>query len=196
MNKLLRVFRLFLLSSLLLISCSQGKRIKKQLIKMSETPIRIETEGMVACNNADSVNNLEEVNSIFKMIVWADSTECSQCYVRHLDMWNSFIKLERENPDGIRYYFILEANPEKLEKTASMIQSMQLKHTIYVDTAQYFRKKNPHIPKDVLFHTFMLNNDNKVVLAGDPTKSKSIQNLFNQILNENLGISLTDEDYL
>ena len=196
MNKLFRVFGLFLLSSLLLISCSQGKRIKKQLIKMSETPIRIETEGMVACNNADSVNNLEEVNSIFKMIVWADSTECSQCYVRHLDIWNSFIKLERENPDGIRYYFILEANPEKLEKTASMIQSMQLKHTIYVDTAQYFRKKNPHIPKDVLFHTFMLNNDNKVVLAGDPTKNKSIQNLFNQILNENLGISLKDEDCL
>ena len=112
-------------------------------------------------------------------------------------MWNSLIKLEHENPNGIRYYFILEANPEKLETTTSMLQSTtQLKHTIYVDTAQYFRKKNPQIPSDVLFHTFLLDNDNKVVLVGDPTKNKSIQNLFKQILNENLGISINDEETL
>ena len=197
MNKLYRVFGIFLPSWLMLISCSQGKSIEKQLIKMSEIPIRIETEGMVACNDADSVSIIEEGNSRLKMIVWADSTECSKCYVRHLDMWNSLIKLEHENPNGIRYYFILEANPEKLETTTSMLQSTtQLKHTIYVDTAQYFRKKNPQIPSDVLFHTFLLDNDNKVVLVGDPTKNKSIQNLFKQILNENLGISINDEETL
>ena len=80
MNKLYRVFGIFLPSWLMLISCSQGKSIEKQLIKMSEIPIRIETEGMVACNDADSVSIIEEGNSRLKMIVWADSTECSKCY--------------------------------------------------------------------------------------------------------------------
>ena len=179
-----------------LISCSQGKKIERKIAKMSEEPIRVVTEGMLVCNVLDSILQNADDKSKLKMVVWADSSECSQCYIRHLDMWKGFVELERENPSGIQYFFILETVPEKLEEMITMIQDTQLDHSIYIDTAQYFRQHNPTIPSDVMFHTFLLDSDNKVILVGNPTKNKSIYNLLNKILDENLGISMKDNDSL
>ncbi len=179
-----------------LISCSQGKKIERKIAKMCEEPIQVDTKGMLVCNISDSALYNADCKSKLKMVVWADSSECSQCYIRHLDMWKGFVDIERENPSGIQYYFILETVPDKLEKMITMIEDTQLDHSIYIDTAQYFRQHNPNIPSDVMFHTFLLDSDNKVILVGNPTKNKSIYNLFNKILDENLGISMKDDDSL
>jgi hypothetical protein len=176
-------------------SCTQNKKIERQIEQLCEMAIRIDVDSMVACNVSDSVL-LNPTGSNLKMIIWADSTECSQCYIRHLDYWKGYMKLENENPDGIQFYYILETAPEKMEEMISLIQTTQLEHVIYVDTMQLFRRNNPNIPSDVLFHSFLLDSDNKVVLVGNPTRNKGIQNLFNRILDEKLGISMKDEDSL
>lgn len=75
-----------------------------------------------------------------------------------------------------------------------MIQSIQLNSIIYVDTTQHFRRHNPNIPSDVMFHTFLLDSDNKVILVGSPIQNNRIQNLFKKIIKEELAISVNDED--
>lgn len=160
---------------------------------MCEREICINTDDMMACHVLDSLS-LDVKDSKLKMVLWADSTECSQCNIRHLDLWKGYVNIEREMPDEIVFYFIFEIAPEKMGEMISLIQTTRLNHTIYVDTAQIFRRNNPNIPTDVLYHTFLLDSDNKVMLVGNPIKNKSIRYLFNEILNENLNITVNNED--
>ena len=41
-----------------------------------------------------------------------------------------------------------------------------------------FLKLNPHIPSERRFHTFLLDNNNNVILIGDPTKNRKIKNMI------------------
>lgn len=194
MKKTNSVIWIVLIPFIVFLSCSHRKRIEHQISMMCKDAIRIGTNEMIVFNNSDSLLTNDNTKSDLKMVVWADSSECSQCYIRHLDLWKGYVKLESDNPNEIQFFFILETAPEKLEEMRTIIQTTQLKHSIYVDTAQCFRHLNPQIPADVMFHTFLLDSDNKVVLVGNPTRNRSIHVLFNKILNENLGIIINDED--
>lgn len=183
------------LCSLALISCTQGKRIEEQIIRMSQRTILINTDSMLVCNVSVPPQNLLDSCSL-KMIVWADTSECSQCYVRQLELWKGYSKLESKNPTGIKFYYILETQGKQIADILNQIQSTQLDHSIFIDTAQYFRRDNPNIPKDVRFHSFLLNSDNKIILVGNPIKNSKVQILFNKILYENLGINLSNDGCL
>ena len=47
----------------------------------------------------------------------------------------------------------------------------------------YLHVKNQHIPNDVLFRTFLLDENMNVVLVGDPIRNKEINEIFWDILN-------------
>lgn len=181
-----------LVSSLIFLSCSERNSMERQISKMYERKIWLNTDDMVACNDLDTASSCVK-DSKLKMVLWADSTECSKCFIRHLDLWKGYADIENDDPEGIQFYFIFETAPEQMEKMISLIQTTQLEHTIYVDTAQLFRRNNPSIPADVLFHTFLLDSDNNVILVGNPAKNKSISYLFNEILKENLNITVNNE---
>ena len=53
----------------------------------------------------------------------------------------------------------------------------------YLDSANIFEHQNQHIPSDVLFHTFLLDENMNVVLVGDPIRNKEINKIFWDILN-------------
>lgn len=55
---------------------------------------------------------------------------------------------------------------------------------IYIDTTGIFRHKNPHIPKNKVFHTFLLDKDNKAVLAGDPLEHPEMRPLYHQAIQQ------------
>lgn len=42
---------------------------------------------------------------------------------------------------------------------------------IYVDVNKAFQKQNPSIPRDMRFHYFLLDNDGKPLLIGNPITS-------------------------
>lgn len=53
---------------------------------------------------------------------------------------------------------------------------------VYLDSANTFARQNQHIPSDVLFHTFLLDENMNVVLVGDPISNKEINKIFWDIL--------------
>ena len=46
---------------------------------------------------------------------------------------------------------------------------------VHVDTAGVFIRENPHIPREAVYHTFLLDKDNRVVLVGNPSRSEKIK---------------------
>lgn len=45
-------------------------------------------------------------------------------------------------------------------------------------------KENNHIPSESLFHTFLINKYDSIVLVGNPVKNRKIKELLNVILEQ------------
>lgn len=50
--------------------------------------------------------------------------------------------------------------------------------TIFIDSTNIFSIKNPNIPLETKYHTFLLDPNNNVVLVGNPITNKKIREIF------------------
>lgn len=57
---------------------------------------------------------------------------------------------------------------------------------IYIDTLGVFAKRNSHIPKESMYHVFLLDNENYIILVGNPLTNKTIENHFMKIVTKRL----------
>lgn len=65
-----------------------------------------------------------------------------------------------------------------------MLTESGFNHKVLIDINNSFRKSNPHIPKDAMYYTFLLDEDNKVVLVGNPLRNNSIKEIFLRTVNK------------
>ena len=86
-------------------------------------------------------------------------------------------------------YFIFSPSTEELANIRLSLSASRFYHPIYVDTSGIFIRENPHLPHNPLFHTFLLDEDNRVVLVGNPLENEKIEELFWKIVKERLGQS-------
>ena len=179
MNKYLP---LCLLLSLLLSGC--GKQSISAIIeKMGKYPVQMSLDRMVFVTPDSIMNQSCETNEL-KMVVFADTTDCSQCYISHLKQWNDLLPLERKYPD-LSFCFVIEARKNEVKYLSELLRDCGLYHTIYIDTAHVLLNENPHLDVPSAFHTFLLDGDNRVVLVGNPLDNPNVENLFMGFLKSN-----------
>ena len=59
--------------------------------------------------------------------------------------------------------------------------------TLFIDSVNVFMEANPNIPSESMFHTFLLDDNNKVILVGNPIFNKQIDDMMLSIVEEKLG---------
>lgn len=82
------------------------------------------------------------------------------------------------------------SNKAKLKRELLQLQS-EKKNAPFSPSRflRYYRKipkYNPHIPENKLLHTFLLDEDNKVILAGNPIFNYQIEKMLFKRLDEKL----------
>ena len=71
--------------------------------------------------------------------------------------------------------------------TASFRQNYDLSSlttSVYLDVNHVFRKNNTFLPKEKIFHSFLINNEDSIVLIGNPINNEQIETLFFDIINK------------
>ncbi|MBS4809127.1 MAG: hypothetical protein KH071_14815 [Paraprevotella sp.] len=58
---------------------------------------------------------------------------------------------------------------------------------VYLDSLGVLERANPQIPSNPDLHTFLLDEDNNVLLVGNPIWNEKIKEMFWQIVEEKLG---------
>ncbi|MFI3306556.1 MAG: hypothetical protein R3Y68_08625 [Rikenellaceae bacterium] len=59
-------------------------------------------------------------------------------------------------------------------------------YPIIIDSIGEFERLNPHLPKNKAMHTFLLDENNNVVLVGNPLNNPKIEKMFKEIVEEKL----------
>lgn len=171
---------LFVLAALASCTSSLQKR-EDALRSMRENVTVIPFDSMVCWLNDSMIVDTACRQSKYKLVVYVDSAVCSTCYLNEMYQWKDFTEMEESQFFSICFIF---APPSRNKNSIqNHFFRTELNHPIYVDTSYCFLDKNPHIPSEHVYHTFLLDKDNKATLVGNPLHNNKIEKMLKTILN-------------
>lgn len=168
----------FLMILVAFTACGDRERLKRNIIGMKQTPIVLPLEKMLSWQYGLERDTIAA--SQYRLVIYTDSTKCSSCFIRSLAIWHDFIDLEKDGK--VELIFIMEVSKDELEYYGNIMKLSHLNHTVYFDVGNVFRKCNPHIPEEDLYHVFLLDRSNNVVMVGNPATNAKAKDLFIEIL--------------
>lgn len=184
-----RKLTIVFLLSYVLIACNLGdKKLEEALEKLESTPIILPYDELI-CWTSDSIREIAPwKHASLKLVHYVDSTECTTCYLAKLEYFDDFFKLEHESNNKFYNLFIVNPGTRKISW-----RSLKDHHahnetppTLFLDSMCVFIKKNPNIPKEGVLHTFLLDENNSVIFAGDPQFNDAVHKKHISIIKEKL----------
>lgn len=129
---------------------------------------------------SDTVNYSISDNS-YKVVTYIDSTGCASCKLQLLK-WKDFIAYTDSASDK-RVQFLFIFQPQDENKLLYVLKRDEFNLPICIDTNNKFIFSN-HLPKGDDFHTFLLDNNNRVIAIGNPIQNPLIKDIyFYQLFN-------------
>lgn len=84
--------------------------------------------------------------------------------------------------DKVAFVYVVETTSKEKDFVYTQFRDARIEGAVYLDTCHAFRKANPYVPDNPLFHTFVLNEQDSVVLVGNPFKNEKMENLFLKVI--------------
>lgn len=166
-----------MLLSGLTISCKQNT-IKREINDFVNTKVSLMLDSMI---NVRHNNVLTDMNK-YAYITYVDSFSCSHCALNHFSDWA--ILETKINKSKLIYFFIVSPKIKERTKIIELVKKDTIfNDRIYIDTAGFFERNNPYLPKNKLLHTFLIDNENNVLLTGDPIRNKKIEAILWKIIH-------------
>lgn len=115
----------------------------------------------------------------FSIVTYADSTGCISCKLQ-LPKWKSFIvELDSISLGKVPVYFFL--CPKDFKEIIYTLKRDYFDYPVCVDMKDVFNRLN-HFPDEIDFHTFLLDENSKVVAIGNPVYNFKIKELYLNII--------------
>jgi hypothetical protein len=181
-----RILFLFALISGALLYCTctgtvdHKKKLADELRMFKETAI-ILPSNMLYKGHDGHLPDPTLLNRPLKMVVYINSENCESCKLQTLIPMHIFIIENRHNKN---FGIIVILSPSNIESAESFLEEMRFRQTVFYDLDGSFERLNPHLQKNENFHTFLLDEENKVILIGNPVRNTKLKNLYFKELNK------------
>ena len=163
------------------ISCGGDSKIKKNLTQLMSNSITLPLKSVITVNGKDSLIT-EYFKSECKMIVYVDSVGCFSCGLSKMYLWNPLITYAETYKGKLKFYFIFST--PKSGRIRIALKSNLFNYPVLIDEKGEFERLNPHLPKNKAMHSFLLDENNNVIMVGNPIYNKEIEKLFYQHTQE------------
>lgn len=118
-----------------------------------------------------------------KFVVYFDSTRCVSCNLHKLINLMPFVE-RIDSAWACETFIAFEPAANQETELAYEIEAYELPVKIYVDSEHKIRESN-RIPSDDIFCYFLVGEDGKPVLLGNPLSSRNLLDLYEKALREN-----------
>lgn len=166
-------------------SCNRYSRLTNELRNIHGTKLNINHDKMFHYTSEFSQCHVPHQGNV-KILVYLDSTVCSTCELNSLDTWKNEIFGSDTIDRSIRVCFILQSPQSKFSELYEKLKTYDTGYDIYIDSTDVFRIENPNLPTSKMLHTFLLDENNVVLLCGNPQRSMKINNLFKNEIHKRL----------
>lgn len=115
--------------------------------------------------------------SEYTIVTYVDSVGCTSCKL-HLPEWKRLIN-QLDSIKNTSVLFFLHSKNEK--EMAYIFKRDDFTHPVCLDNEDAFNKLNK-FPAEMMFQTFLLDRDNKVIAMGNPIHSPKVKDLYLKII--------------
>ena len=176
----------FFVFCLMAFSCdSNSKKIEETLQAMQSRPISIPYEQMECWTNDSIASVLSRTQSAFKLVHYLDSVQCTSCYLHKMSVDEELHNLEKQSHGRFLNIFIASPSKNNMKKIIAEYNDSLLPMTLFIDTVKAFKRLNPNIPNEFMYHVFLLDEKNNVIYVGNPLVKKSKEKIIN-IIKQNI----------
>ena len=176
--KILKLIMIFLF----ICSCNKNKNsieIENLITSWIDKEIIFPTDISCVSINKDTLC-IPPKSTAYKILVYTDSVGCISCKLQ-LYKWNMLIKeVQDEMSDLVNFQFYFQ--PKDKKALNFLFKRDAFTYPAYIDTKGQLNKLN-NLPKDHRFQTFLLDENNKILLIGNPADSPRIWELYKKTIN-------------
>lgn len=116
--------------------------------------------------------------SEYTIVNYIDSGGCTSCKLQ-LTEWKRLIaQLDSVGNTSVLFFLY----PKSRKEMIYILKRDNFTHPVCLDTEDSFNKLNK-FPQDEMFHTFLLDRDNKVLAIGNPIHNPKVKELYLKIIS-------------
>ena len=151
-----------------------NKLLEKQIAVLKEDCIIFPNDMIPFCLG-NEYPDTTLLDRSFKMIVYIDKEGCTNCKLRSLVPLYMFITEYR----GLENFGVITIlNTNNIDSVKQIIKEINFSTTVFFDLSNSFKLLNPHIPQEERLQTFLINENNHVLLVGSPIRNSSLRELY------------------
>lgn len=136
-------------------------------------------EGAVFTVQARDTVAMDMYAPTHKVLVYVDSTGCTSCRLQ-LHEWKKFVA-EVDSATAGRVPFLFFLSPKSVKEARYITRRDDFTYPICVDMQNRLDSLN-HFPEEEMFHTFLLDSDNRVAVIGNPIHNRAVRDLYMKTL--------------
>lgn len=163
----------------LVFSCNRNS-IEDEMKRMENMTVNLNLNNMQCWASDTLVIERPWETKPLKLCVFISEDFCTSCYLKKMFQWEDFIELEKDY--NFYIYFIFEPQEGCEENFHKFFYQAELDHPFYLDKKKLFMKENSFIPEQNIFHTFLLDENNHIILIGDILHNEDIEHEFRNII--------------
>ena len=113
----------------------------------------------------------------YKVLIYVDSTGCTSCKLQ-LPKWKELIAYVDSATNGnIPFIFVFQSKDDK--ELRYILKRDNFDRPVYIDRDNRLNKLN-QFPQEITFQTFLLDQDNRVKVIGNPVHNLAVKDLYLQ----------------
>ena len=124
--------------------------------------------------------NLLQIKADYRIVSYVDSEGCMSCKLQ-LPYWKKIIAEIDSIKSHRRVSFFFYFYPQKRSDLHLLLERYNFAYPICVDENDSLNKLN-QFPKDMMFHTFLLDANNKILAIGNPVLNLKVKELYLKII--------------
>lgn len=172
---------IFILFLCVITSCSDKNKeeITQLVIQWQGKEIIIPSNSVFTIQGKDTVD--VNLNTEHKILVYVDSAGCTSCRLQ-LHKWKEFIaQVDTVAKEPVQFLFYL--TPKSVKEARYITRRDDFTYPMCVDINNEINKEN-NFPKKDMFHTFLLDAENKVQVIGNPIHNSAVRDLYLKTISQ------------
>lgn len=109
----------------------------------------------------------------FTIVTYVDSIGCTSCRLKLMEWKRLITQLDSMENTSVLFFI----HPKDKKEMTYVLKRDNFTHPVCLDEEDAFNKLNK-LPTDMMFQTFLLNKDNKVVAVGNPIHNPKVKELY------------------
>ena len=168
---------------LCLTACAESdkERLSRLVSEWERKEILFPTHSTFTIQGKDTVDfNIKDAD--YKIVTYVDSAGCTGCKLQ-LPRWKELIAEVDSMTDG-SVPFLFYFHPKDLKELKYLTRREGFVYPVCFDGKDDFNRLN-RFPNEMMFQTFLLDKENKVVALGNPVLSPKVKELYLKLITGN-----------